>query len=364
MKKYILLLLVIVFPVYGWACDGINYGSVSMTNLPEKILVNAGSYSAGTILYDSGKITRAQTTLLNCEGETYALFKWASDNAGTLIGDNIYTTSVSGVGIRVKVWLNITGEYGGDTNDFSSDYQTHYIGDANYYLGKPTGFGDSFATTNYSPAYQLQLVATGGPIASNSTLTFGDPISRVSVQDNIGTTSISPLHISGTTTIQLIPMGCVTNSSGLNFAMGTVSASAFNTATKVGAAQQSVTLSCEPGTNVSMRVTATEAGGDNPDNTVMALTTDSNVATGVGVQLNLNGEALPLNTDISLYSSSRTTVTNSDADAGYTVFTNPDSPGGAYAIQSLQFSANYYKTGATVTAGSANAAGVITFTYN
>ena len=351
MKKYIVLLLVIVFPVCGWACDGINYGSVSMTNLPEKILVNAGSYSAGTILYDSGKITRAQTTLLNCEGETYAIFKWASNNAGTLIGDNIYTTSVAGVGIRVKVWLNITGEYGGDTNDFNSDYQTHYI-------------GDSFATTNYSPAYQLQLVATGGPIASNSTLTFGDPISRVSVQDNVNTTSISPLHISGTTTIQLTPMGCVANSSGLNFAMGSISASAFNSATKVGSARQSVTLSCEPGTNVSMRVTAAQASGDNPDNTVMALTTDSNVATGVGVQLNLNGEALPLNTDISLYSSSRTTVTNSGADAGYTIFTNPDSPGGAYALDTLLFSTNYYKTGATVTAGSANAAGVITFTYN
>ncbi len=73
---------------------------------------------------------------------------------------------------------------------------------------------------------------------------------------------------------------------------------------------------------------------------------------------------IPLNTDISLYSSSRTTVTNSGADAGYTIFTNPDSPGGAYALDTLLFSTNYYKTGATVTAGSANAAGVITFTYN
>ena len=364
MKKYISLVLFVFFPVYSWACDGINYGSVSMTNLPEKILVNAGSYTSGTILYDSGKITHTSTVLLNCEGETYAVFKWASDNAGALIGDNIYATSVQGIGIRVKVWLNITGEYGGDSNDFNSDYQVHYIGDVNYYLGKPSGFADYYASTNYSPAYQLQLVATGGPIASNSTLTFGDPIARVSVQDGVNSTSISPLHIRGTTTIQLTPMGCVASSSGLNFAMGSVSASAFNSATKVGSAQQSVTLSCEPGTNVSMRVTAAQAGGDNPDSTVMALTEDSHVATGVGVQLNLNGEALPLNTDISLYSSSRTTVTNSDADAGYSVFTNPDSPGGAAALQTLSFSANYYKTGATVTAGSANAAGVITFTYN
>jgi hypothetical protein len=54
-----------------------------------------------------------------------------------------------------------------------------------------------------------------------------------------------------------------------------------------------------------------------------------NDANGVGVQLNLNGEALPLNTDISLYTSSRTTVTNSGADASYSYFTNPDSPEGS-----------------------------------
>jgi hypothetical protein len=60
----------------------------------------------------------------------------------------------------------------------------------------------------------------------------------------------------------------------------------------------------------------------------MALTAEENVATGVGVQLNMNGEALPLNTDISLYTSSRTTVTNSGADASYSYFTNPDSPEG------------------------------------
>lgn len=133
MKKLILLLILALCPVYSWAaCTGTNYGDVSMTNLPEKILVNAGSYTAGTVLYDSGKITRSQTELLNCEGSTYAVFAWSSNNAGALIGDNIYATSVQGIGIRVKVWLNISGEYGDDTDDFSPDSQVHYIGDVNY----------------------------------------------------------------------------------------------------------------------------------------------------------------------------------------------------------------------------------------
>ena len=347
MKKLILLLILALCPVYSWAaCTGTNYGDVSMTNLPEKILVNAGSYTAGTVLYDSGKITRSQTELLNCEGSTYAVFAWSSNNAGALMGDNIYATSVQGIGIRVKVWLNISGEYGDDTDDFSPDSQVHYIGDVNYYLGKPTGLFDSFASTHYTPAYQLPPVAT------------------VSAKDKKGTIAISQLHISGTTSIQLIPMGCIVGSNNLSFSMGSINASEFNTATKVGSARQSLSLSCEPGTNVSMRVAAASASGDNPDNTVMALTAEQNAATGVGVQLNLNGKALPLNTDISLYTSSRATVTNSGADASYSYFTNPDSPGGAAAMQTLALSTNYYRTGSAVTAGTANATGVITFTYN
>ncbi len=97
MKKLIFLFMLVLCPLYSWAaCTGTNYGDVSMTNLPEKILVNAGSYTAGTVLYDSGKITRAQTELINCEGSTYAVFAWSSNNAGALIGDNIYATSVQG----------------------------------------------------------------------------------------------------------------------------------------------------------------------------------------------------------------------------------------------------------------------------
>ena len=203
-----------------------------------------------------------------------------------------------------------------------------------------------------------------GAIASKSQLSFSDPVATVSAKDKKGTIAISQLHISGTTSIQLIPMGCIVGSNNLSFSMGSINASEFNTATKVGSARQSLSLSCEPGTNVSMRVAAASASGDNPDNTVMALTAEQNAATGVGVQLNLNGKALPLNTDISLYTSSRATVTNSGADASYSYFTNPDSPGGAAAMQTLALSTNYYRTGSAVTAGTANATGVITFTYN
>jgi hypothetical protein len=54
----------------------------------------------------------------------------------------------------------------------------------------------------------VQLVATGGAIASNSTLTLKDPVSTVSMKDSSGTMAISQLHVTGTTKIQLTPMGC------------------------------------------------------------------------------------------------------------------------------------------------------------
>ncbi|MFN2821883.1 type 1 fimbrial protein, partial [Escherichia coli] len=88
------------------------------------------------------------------------------------------------------------------------------------YLGKPTGLFDSFASTHYTPAYQLQLVATGGAIASKSQLSFSDPVATVSAKDKKGTIAISQLHISGTTSIQLIPMGCIVGSNNLSFSMG------------------------------------------------------------------------------------------------------------------------------------------------
>lgn len=365
MKKYILLLLALSFPIYGWSCTaGTNYGDVTMANLPEQILINAGSYSAGTILYDSGQISRSQTSVINCQGNIYAQFAWSSDNIISSVSDGIYTTNVPGIGLRVKVWLNVTGEYDGDTDDFNADYSQHYIGDADFYLGKPGGFLDYWAATNYTPKYQLQLVATGGAIASNSSLTLKDPISSVSLKDSSGTMVISQLHITGTTKIQLTPMGCNVSSTSLNFPMGSVNAAEFNLSATAGSAQQTLTLSCEPGTNVSMRVTATTAEGDNPNNTVIALTPGENVATGVGVQLSLGGRLIPLNADRYIYTSSRSVAMNPSADASYSFFTYPDNPGGAASSNDLSFSVNYYKTGSEVTAGTANASGTITFTYN
>lgn len=366
MKKFFLLVLFLLSPGYVWACGyGLNYGDVSITNLPSKLLLSAGNYSPGTVIYDSGKIYHPKTSVLDCTGSLYALFTWSPGIATTLVGNNIYETSVPGIGIRVNVWLNTTGEYDGVSSVFNVDNSEHHIGDADFPLVKP-GFFAFSASTNYSPVYQLQLVATGGSIASNSSLSFTDPVSTVAMKDSNGELVISQLHISGTTHIQLVPMGCTASTAALNFQMGSVKTSEFNVSNKVGSVHQTLTLTCEPGTFVTMRVTATEAEGDNPGHSVIALTPGENVATGVGVQLNIFDTALAVNNSIYrvFAESKRTTVTNSEAEASYSIFTDPDNPGGAEASNTLTFTANYYKYGTEVTPGEANASGTLTFSYN
>ncbi len=361
--KRVFLLLLWLSPVCGWACSNyINGGDVTIANLPPRILLSANNYTAGTILYDSGKITGPQTSMNNCNGGIYAQFKWASSMVGSHTSDHIYTTSVPGIGIRIKVWLNVTGQMEGYNTQIKPDYSEHYIGDANFLLGQGSLFY-FYNHSHYNPVYQLQLIATGGAIASGSALTLGNPTSTVSIKDGDGTMAASSLRVTGSTQIQLVPMGC-DDVTSLLFQMGNVSASEFNKATKVGSAQQNLTLTCEPGTNVTLKVSASSAQGDNPDNSVISLGWAPDAATGVGVQLNLNGKALPLNTDLTLFSSSRTTVLNSGAEASYRVFSNPDNPGGASGTERLSFTTNYYKTGSEVKAGQANANGTLTFTYN
>lgn len=251
----------------------------------------------------------------------------------------------------------------GYNTQIKPDYSEHYIGDANFLLGQGNLFY-FYNHSHYNPVYQLQLIATGGAIASGSALTLGNPTSTVSIKDGDGTMAASSLRVTGSTQIQLVPMGCDVDVTSLLFQMGNVSASEFNKATKVGSAQQNLTLTCEPGTNVTLKVSASSAQGDNPDNSVISLGWAPDAATGVGVQLNLNGKALPLNTDLTLFSSSRTTVLNSGAEASYRVFSNPDNPGGASGTERLSFTTNYYKTGSEVKAGQANANGTLNFTYN
>ncbi len=96
--------------------------------------------------------------------------------------------------------------------------QVHYIGDVNYYLESR----QVFSTLSRRLIIPRRIAAAGGHRRRHrqqESISFSDPVATVSAKDKKGTIAISQLHISGTTSIQLIPMGCVC-SNNLSFSMG------------------------------------------------------------------------------------------------------------------------------------------------
>ncbi|ELY2672136.1 type 1 fimbrial protein [Cronobacter sakazakii] len=336
--------------------------SVSSVHLPEHIVVESGSYAQDTVLYDSGYIAGSddKVTIHNCNMGYFVGFIYLNaPQTGDSLGGHIYPTNLDGVGVRVFT-LNQAGPYDDETT-IDNDWRN----------GDGSLFGSSH-TLNGS-AYRLQLVATGGKISSGR-LILPSPLARVDFRERENISSngdiASQLDVSSSA-VDVKAMGCTADTASLNFVMGDIDAAAFDNNSQVGEAQKTVTLSCEPGTNVTLEVQAPQAGGDTANNTVIALsdTGASDVATGVGVQLNLklasggydSGKAgLPIGTSIPLLTSQRTY----DVERRYSYFTDPANPGGAGASETLLFTANYYKTGAEVTPGKANAAGTLTLSYN
>ncbi|QPK01323.1 type 1 fimbrial protein [Enterobacter mori] len=370
MRQKLLLLLILLLPGYSWACETGSTANLNITTLPPQILLSAGNYAAGTVLYDSGRLSAGQGNLQNCFDTVKGSLNWKNQpfTVGNMIGDHIYATSIGNLGIRVNVWLNVEGS-GSGKNDIKADYSQHYAGEQNINLGgNGSGFLDpaGYTSSKFNPDYQLQLIALGGAIPKSS-LQFSGPLVEFFVDDSdrdFADSTHSTLTITGNTEINLTPMGCNASTSSLTFNMGSVSIGEFRNAQTAGYAEQHMTLSCEPGTNVSVRVTATPASGDNLNNSVIALTPDAANATGVGVQLSWGGEVLQLNTDLQMFLSQRIQNSMGDGSESYATFGSPDNPGGASASNELTFSTRYYKTASEVSAGKANATGTLTFTYN
>ncbi|ELY4600274.1 fimbrial protein [Cronobacter malonaticus] len=336
--------------------------SVSSVHLPEHILVESGTYAQNTVLYDSGYISGSddQVEIRNCNQGYYVGFLYLNaPQTGASLGEHIYPTNLEGIGVRVFT-LNQAGPYDDETT-IDNDWRR----------GDGSLFGSNH--TLHGSAYRLQLVATGGKIGSG-TLVLPSPLARVDFRERESQSSngdiASQLNVSSTS-VDVKAMGCTADTASLNFVMGNIDAAAFDNSVQVGEAQQTVTLSCEPGTNVTLEVQAPSASGPKAENSVIALSDHGapDVATGVGVQLNLklasggydSGKTgLPIGTPVPLLTSQR----GYDGAQGYSYFTDPAHPGGAGASETLIFTVNYYKTGIQVTPGKANAAGMLTLSYN
>jgi hypothetical protein len=319
--------------------------SVSTIALPSTLLVESRHYSAGEVLYSSGWVSGSnnQLAIENC-GKNYVVgfFYNYSPQIDEPSGVQIASTNVPGIGVRASA-KNQAGPYD-DTTVISNVWLPGDKGSDHVLRGS---------------LYMIELVATGGPIAAG-TLNFGSPLAQVEFRESQSRSAsgdVASEVVLSSTNVNIKAMGCNADTSAIRFPFGSVNLNEFNGTNHFkGAADQSVTLSCEAGTNVSLSVSAQPASGDNAKNTIIALTGEgtNGVAGGIGVQLGLKSSSydsgdkgLPLNQNIALFTSTR-------HGAEFV-------SGGASAQESLIFSALYYKTGSTVTPGSANAVATLNF---
>lgn len=227
--------------------------------------------------------------------------------------DNVYETGIPGVGIKGLPW---GGYYGYFTNPATSQ-----TGQPNY------DFKDT-------PAHKFYLVKTG-PIESG--IFDGRLVASVyydngvnALQFYIQNSRVTSIACSITTPNLIFPIGDVL-ASKFSGSVGTIPSGAQNT--------QNLGLNCDAGANINVTLQGTQ----NPDvstTSVLALTGQGNtdVATGVGVQLLYNGTPLVLNNRIIL----------------------KQSAGGQ---ETFPITARYYQTKTSISTGKANASATLDLTY-
>ncbi|MGR7055548.1 type 1 fimbrial protein [Klebsiella aerogenes] len=375
---YATLLLLGLFPLAAQAvCHRTDdTPSQSYVAMPQQLLVSSKNYAPGEILYDSGYMSGGTTTIKNCAGSYYVGFHYAGAlTTASPLQDNVYPLSngstATGLGIRVYT-INQAGPFD-DERAIDNSWQEHDAG------------AGSDHTLNNS-AYRVQIIATGGPITSG-TFNVPSPLARVDYRETQSIDSsdgdiASTLTLS-TTTVEVHAMGCTADVASLNFPMGDVEVSAFDSTGYVySGPEKNVNLTCEPGTNVSMTMNAATVAGD--DSTIaLSDNGDGSTATGVGVQLERKlpnggfyvlmsaGQTIPIfyskRSDTSTWSAGTDAdgATPFSGDTGTaSTYADATNPGGASANETLTFRANYHKIGETITPGTANATGTITLQYN
>ncbi|MDI4739107.1 fimbrial major subunit SthE, partial [Salmonella enterica subsp. enterica serovar Kentucky] len=176
-RLYLALILLLAYSVHSYASckrSG-NEGAITITP-PSQLVVDSHAYTAGEVLWQSGWVSTSEVTMDGCSRDYKVGFLYepgsAQSNASATINANdgnntpVFSTGISGVGIAIKTQTN-AGPY---DNVMPID-NTYHNGDGN--------------KTHHAmaPAYNVELVALGGPITSG-TATFQSPLARVSFRDS------------------------------------------------------------------------------------------------------------------------------------------------------------------------------------
>ncbi len=237
---------------------------------------------------------------------------------GWIVTNNISSTSVPGLGIRVSL------------------YGSRYLGNewtapiGWYFISVPT----------YT--WKVDLIKTG-PFASGN-LPKGTTLAIFTVTDTRpaagggGTWELGRLRVG--TAASFSQTTCTLTDTTIDVPLGSISAAKFTAVgTTFGEQSFKVGITCDPGLKVSVSLSGTQST-ESADTSVLALTGagQSGVVSGLGVQILSDGTLLKRDTNLLV----KTVV------------------GGK---ESLPFSARYYQTKKDVTVGKANTTATLNITY-
>lgn len=316
-------------------CRGPATPGVATATLPQNITISR-YVTPGTTLYDSGWIQGTQGSIENCNEWSKSWDAWTiwdgGSRAPSSYGHYVYTTNKVGIGIRVTTEVDITDSpWGNSTFPIEDTYTVYDCG----------AFG-SKCSSPYKPnsKYRVELIATAnGDQIAQGLLIFPSPVASVNFHQLVGT----QLNLTNSE-VMLTPASCdfSTTSKALNFNLGQVNAGNFTGVNSVwpvkGAeADATLTATCDAGTSLNLKLSGTTVG---TDDSVIALSQDS-TAQGFGVQFLYAGTLMHINSTVSLHLEETETQFN---------------------LNSLV--ARYIQTSPQIKAGSANAAAVLTVTYD
>lgn len=316
-------------------CRGPNTAGVATATLPQNITISR-YVTPGTTLYDSGWIQGTQGSIENCNEWSKSWDAWTvwsgGSRAPSSYGDSIYNTNLSGIGIRVFSEVDISNSpWGNYVFTIEGTYTTYDCG----------AFGGN-CSSPYTPnsKYRVELIATAnGDQIARGQLIFPSPVASVNFHQLVGT----QLNLTNSeVTLKSASCDFSTTSKALNFNLGQANVDNFTGVNSVWPvngteADATLTATCDAGTSLNLKLSGTTVG---TNNSVIALSKDS-TAQGFGVQFLYSGTLM---------------------DTSKTLYLHLEETETQFNLNSLV--ARYIQTSPQIKAGSANAAAVLTVSYD
>ncbi|QRN52842.1 fimbrial protein [Dyella caseinilytica] len=301
----------------------------------------------GTVIYEMGYASSVVPTLLCTAGsyqvqtslvsQPYPLSSYVDPS-----GYPVYQTAIPGIGVRINGATTPVPGHGGIVNYPAPSNPISFTNGSNFRLDLikiSSTVGAGTITAAGLPTFQTSEVSMDGGNSTRFLLaTVIGQVSIISstcttpnVSVNLGAHLTTELRGVGTTTATWVPVNIRLNNCPAFFGSTYTTFNADTSRTTTGTlAQNSIGYSVNPTNGVA-----------NATNGVMNLS--SGGATGIGIQLaNSSGTPVQFNT-----ATPSGLTLNQTSSANYTI--------------SLQ--ARYYQTGASITAGAANATATVTLSY-